>query len=118
MKKTIAFLTAFLFSLNIFSDNPVIVIPGDDVPPPGENTNPRSLNSVSATIDCNIITVYYDILTASQITVSDSSGQTVFYQSYNESYSVQANLTNLPAGSYTLYIYAYGIWWHGTFAIE
>ena len=91
----------------------------DPVPPPGEPTNPRSIEGeVTASIDDQVVTVSFCELTASQIVVTDSSDLTVFNQTYSAAYSVQANLTTLPSGSYTLHVYALGSWWYGIFIIE
>lgn len=65
------------------------------------------------------MTVIYESQTASRVMVIDSQTSISQYDhTFSPAYSIQADLTSLPAGSYTLYIYAYGIWWHGTFAIE
>ena len=75
--------------------------------------------TVTASLECQVLTIQFSELTSSQVIITDGlTNSTVWSDSYNPSYSVQANLASLPAGSYTLHIYAYGIWWHGTFAIE
>ena len=75
--------------------------------------------TVTASLECQVLTIQFSELTSSQVIITDGlTNSTVWSDSYNPSYSVQANLTSLPAGSYTLYIYAYGVWWHGAFAIE
>lgn len=89
------------------------------VPPEGEPTDPRSITSeVLASIESQVVTVSFSELTTSQIVVSNSSNQTVYNQTYSASYSVQADLSSLAAGNYTLYIYALGGWWTGHFEIE
>ena len=78
----------------------------------------RSLTTVTASIDGQVLTVQFSELTSSQIVVKDSANLTVFNQSYVSAYSAQANLTSLAPGCYTLHIYAMGDWWYGHFEIE
>lgn len=112
-----------LLSLVFLATTSMLIFANDDiplrespVPPPGVPTNPRSIvNEVTASIDDQIITVSFSELTASQIVVTDSANITVFNQNYAPAYSVQANLSSLPSGSYTLHIYALGSWWYGVF---
>lgn len=88
---------------------------------PGLNPFPggrSETENVTASIDANVLTVLFSDLTSSQIIVTDSTNQTVFYQNYAQSYSAQANLSLLPDGNYTLHIYAFGWWWCGYFEIE
>ena len=77
--------------------------------------DPRSVTQVTASIDGQVVTVSFDELTASQIVVTNAANMTVFNQTYVPAYSVQANLSSLPSGSYTLHIYALGSWWYGVF---
>ncbi|MBR6371233.1 MAG: DUF3244 domain-containing protein [Bacteroidaceae bacterium] len=120
MEKRIKILLSLLFILAgqiAVAENNIHLVPNDPLPDPNEEG--RSLaQEIRAVLDSQILSVTYSEFISSQITVSDSNNQTVFYQSYNASYSVQANLSSLPSGNYTLYVYAYGVWWHGAFAIE
>lgn len=84
-------------------------------PFPGDRSETES---VTASIDYQVLTVLFSQLTTSQIVVKDSADLTVFNQTYASAYSAQANLTSLSSGIYTLYIYAMGYWWYGQFEIE
>ena len=111
------FLIAAMITFSLYAND--IELKTGGTPPPGEQNNPRSTCEIFASIEEGTVTVIYESQTASRVMVIDSQTSTTVYdQTYVPSYSVQANLTSLPSGSYTLYIYAYGIWWHGTFAIE
>ena len=93
---------------------------GIEDPNPNPFPEDRSTTApLTASLESQVLTIQFSELTSSQVVITDGlTNSTVWSNSYNPSYSVQANLASLPAGSYTLYIYAYGIWWHGTFAIE
>ncbi len=96
-----------------------IELKSGSVLPPGEPTDPRSIEcEVTASIDGQVITVSFSELTASQIVVRDSANLIVFNQTYSSAYSAQADLTSLVSGYYTLYIYAMGDWWYGVFELE
>lgn len=116
MKKQILTLLLLIASSFSFADNNIPLIMDD----PLGDLNDRSVVGVyiQAGISYQTITVLFQDYIASQILITDSNNQTVFSQSYNPSYSVQADLSSLSSASYTLYIYAYDTWWHGTFAIE
>lgn len=102
-------------SMLIFANDEIPLRQGP-IPPPGLPTDPRSIVTVvTASIDGQVVTVSFDELTASQIVVTDAANMTVFNQTYVPAYSVQANLSSLPSGSYTLHIYAMGSWWYGVF---
>ena len=88
-------------------------------PEPNPFPDVRSVTeTVEASIEDQVLTVSFGELTASQIVVINSTNQTVFDQTYMPAYSVQANLSNLSSGSYTLYIYVFGSWWYGNFVFE
>lgn len=119
MKKGLLFLLASAFCLVVNAVTPIIVVRTGGVPEPGEPTNPRSIEcEVTASIDGQVVTVSYSELVASQIVVKSSANQIVFDQTYASAYSVQANLTSLPVGSYTIYVYVMDDWWYGDFVIE
>lgn len=111
MRKTLFFFSFLLGSLVAFAGNNIPVTPEDPTP---HGSDPRSINcEVTASIDDQVVTVSFSELTASQIVVTDSANQAVFNQTYPASYSALADLSSLPAGNYTLHIYAYGYWWYG-----
>lgn len=104
-------------SLTVVANDDIPLSQGG-VPPEGEPTDPRSITSgVTASIDGQVVTVSFSDLTTSQIVVTDSSDLTVFNQTYPAAYSAQANLSSLPAGNYTIQIYAYGSWWIGVLVV-
>ena len=117
--KTRFFFSAVLMALSLVaSANDDIPLSQEGVPLPGSGNNPRSVYEISATISNQVVTVSFDSQIESRVIIIDSQTSTTVYdQTFVPSYSVQANLSSLPAGSYTLYVYAYGIWWHGAFAI-
>lgn len=87
---------------------------------PGLNPFPgdRSENSVvTASLDDQVLTITLNELNSSQIIITNLANQTVFNQSFAPSFSVQANLSSLPAGNYTLYVYAFGTYWYGSFGL-
>ena len=95
------------------------LIKGDPNPDPIPPEDRSVTATVTASLESQVLTIQFGELTSSQVVITDGlTNSTVWSNSYNPSYSVQANLTSLAAGSYTLYLYAYGVWWHGTFAIE
>ena len=117
MKKVLLLLSLLLTGQFALADNNIHLVPND--PPLDPEEEPRSIVSeVTASIDDQVVTVSFSELTASQIVVTDSSDLTVFNQTYSAAYSVQANLTALPSGSYTLHVYALDSWWYGIFIIE
>lgn len=116
MRKTIFMILAVLFGQMVMADNNIHLV--KDTPGLDPDDEPRSITEVTASIDEHVITVSFSELTESQIVVTDSANQTVFNQTYVPAYSVQANLSTLTAGIYTLYIYAMGDLWYGSFAIE
>lgn len=119
MKTRFFSLLSILATISLLSfANDEIILNQGSTPDPGEPTNPRSIESeIAASIDGQVVTVSFSELTASQIVVTDSADQTVFNQTYTPAYSVQANLSILPSGSYTLHIYALGSWWFGQFVL-
>lgn len=118
--KTRFFISVLMMVLSLsVNANDDIPLSEGGVPFPGGGNNPRSVYEVSASVSNHIVTVSFESLIDSRVVVTESqTGITLFDQSYDPAYSVLANLTSLPAGNYTLYIYAYGIWWYGTFEIE
>lgn len=113
VKKFLSVLILALVSSSL-SANDDIPLWQEDPSGPGNPTNPRSIVSeITASIDGQVVTVSFSELTTSQIVVTDSSDLTVFNQTYPAAYSAQADLSSLPAGSYTIHIYAYGAWWYG-----
>lgn len=84
-----------------------------DYPGLDPDDEPRSIIEVTASIDDQVVTVSFSELTASQIVVTDSANQAVYNQTYPAAYSALADLSSLPAGNYTIHIYAYGYWWYG-----
>lgn len=114
MRKTLLFLAVLIGQFVTAKDNIDLVMDSPGLDP---EDDPRSVTQVMASIDGQVVTVSFSELTASQIMVTDSADQTVFYQTYVPAYSVQANLSILPSGSYTLYIYALGSWWYGQFVL-
>ena len=118
MKKGLS-LTAVILLIAISVSAHDIELKSGGVPGIGEPTCPRTIESeVTASIDGQVITVSFDEMTASQIVVTDSSDLQVFNQTYSPAFSVQANLSTLPFGSYTIHIYASGYWWYGYFVLE
>jgi len=116
MRKNVLLLICLFNALLVFAGTPIEIKSEDS--PIDPNENGRTLSLVTASIDDQILEICFSDEIPSQILIEDYNNQTVLNQSYNASYIVQANLTSFVAGSYTLYIYAYGVWWHGTFAIE
>ena len=115
LKNFFSFISLVLVSFSL-SANDDIPLWQDDLPGSGEPTDPRSIvNDVTASIESQVITISFNDLIASQVVVTDSNNLTVFNQTYSASYNVQANLSTLPTGDYTLRIYAYGEWWYGYF---
>ena len=97
-------------NIHLVQHAPPIVDPDDE---------PRSIEiEVTASIDGQVITVSFEEMTASQIVVTNSSDIQVFNQTYSPAFSVQANLSTLPSGSYAIHIYASGYWWYGYFVLE
>ena len=112
-KKFLSLLSLALITTAMYA-NDDIPLRQEDGPGPDEPTIPRSIeNEVMASIDDQVVTASFSELTASQIVVTDSADQAVFNQTYPASYSALADLSSLPAGNYTLHIYAYGYWWYG-----
>ena len=112
--RTLLSFLSLIFITSMMSANDDIPLWQDDGPEPGEPTTPRSIeNLVTASIDGQVVTVSFSELTASQIVVTDSANQAVYNQTYPAAYSALADLSSLPAGNYTLHIYAYGYWWYG-----
>jgi hypothetical protein len=108
---------ALLSTLSYANDD--IPLRQGNLPNPGDPTNPRSIEiPVTASIDGQVVTVSFSELTESQIVVTDSAELTVYNHIYAPACSVQANLNSLPSGSYTLHIYAFGVWWYGDFVLQ
>lgn len=117
-KQILSFLSLALFSTAMYAIDD-IPLNQSNLPAPGEPTNPRSIeNVVTASIDGQVVTVSFSELAVSQIVVTDSAELTVFNQNYAPAYSAQANLFSLLSGSYTLHIYAFGVWWYGYFILQ
>ena len=117
MKKGLLLVLLSAFTFSTYAQH--IELKGSSVPEPGEPTEPRSIEfEVTASIDCQVVTVSFSELAASQIVVTDSAELTVYNQTYAPAYSAQANLFSLPSGSYTLHIYAFGMWWYGDFTLQ
>lgn len=117
MKKGLLLLVACAFACASSARD--IELKSGGTPEPGEPTDPRSIeNVITASFDDLVVTVLYGEMTASQIVVSNSVNTTVYDQTYASAYSVQANLSALTSGSYTLYVFALGSWWYGYFEIE
>ena len=119
MKKLLALLTILLCMSMSVSAIDIDLIKGDPNPDPIPPEDRSAIGSVTASLESQVLIVQFSELTSSQVVITNAlTNSTVWSNNYIPSYCVQADLTSLPAGSYTLYIYAYGIWWHGTFAIE
>lgn len=119
MKKGLLFLLVSMYAFLANAGAPIIIVRNGGVPLPGDQTNPRSVESeVTASIEGQVLTVLFSELTASQILVKDSTNLTVFNQNYVPAYDAQADLNSITSGYYTLYIYAMNDWWYGYFEIE
>lgn len=119
MKKGLLIIWASTLCLVVNAVAPIIVVRTGGVPGPGDPVNPRSIEfEVTASIDGQVVTVSFSELAESQIVVTDSAELTVYNQTYAPAYSAQVNLCYLSSGSYTLHIYAFGIWWYGNFIIN
>lgn len=116
MRKTIFFLFAVLIGQLVMADNNIHLVKESQGLDPEDD--PRSVTQVTASIDGQVVTVSFNELTASQIVVTDAANMTVFNQTYAPAYSVQANLSSLPSGSYTLHIYVMGSLWYGVFYLQ
>ena len=113
-------LILFLFSILVgqfsFAETDIQLMKGNPSFDPGDDD--RSIQvPLMASLDAGVITVSFEEMTASQIVVTNSSDIQVFNQTYSPAFSVQANLSTLPSGSYTIHIYALGYWWYGYFDI-
>lgn len=117
MKKTFVFFCLFIFSQLLLAENNIHLVKNGPLIDPHDDG--RSIeNAVTASIDGQVVTVSFSELAASQIVVTDSAELTVYDQTYAPAYSAQANLFSLPSGSYTLHIYAFGMWWYGDFTLQ
>lgn len=118
--------TKFISFLTILATTSLMSFANDEIPlrqgsifEPGEPTNPRSIEcEVMASTDGQVVTASYSELVASQIVVKNTGNQIVFDQTYAPACSVEVNITSLPIGSYTIYIYVMDNWWYGQFEIE
>ena len=122
LKRTLVILLALVLSFL-----PTTIKASVDDPPEGRPIDldclpplhPRSIEcEVAASIDDKVVTVSFSELTASQIVVTDSADLTVFNQTYTPAYSAQADLSLLPSGNYTLYIYVQGYGLYGSFLLQ
>ena len=115
MRKTLLFLAVLIGQFVTAKDNIDLVMDSPGLDP---EDDPRSVTQVMASIDGQVVTVSFSELTESQIVVTDSAELTVYNQIYAPACSVQVNLNSLPSGSYTLHIYAFGVWWYGLFTLQ
>lgn len=114
-KKIVIMLFAALFTLSLFAKDDIIVRKKA-----GHETGSRTEEVVTASINQQVLTVSFTDVTASSVVVYEESypDTVLFSQTYAPAYSVQANLTTLPAGNYVVEIYAFDEWWIGEFEIE
>lgn len=87
----------------------------------GTHTGSRSTEcTVNASIDELVLTVSYNDVTASSVTVYEVTDPdtVLFSQSYLPALSTQAYLPSLPAGTYVVELYAFDDWWIGIFEIN
>ena len=114
-KKIVIMLFAALFTLSLFAKDDIIVRKKA-----GHETGSRTEEVVTASINQQVLTVSFSDVTASSIVVYEESDPdtVLFSQTYAPAYSVQADLTTLPAGDYVVEIYAFDEWWIGEFEIE
>lgn len=115
-KSLFSFIIAMLFATPLFAGDGEIFIRVK----PGTSTGSRTEVVVTASINQQVLTVSFTDATASSIVVYEESDPdtVLFSQTYAPAYSVQANLTTLPAGDYVVEIYAFNEWWIGEFDIE
>lgn len=114
-KKIVIMLFIALFTLSLYAKDDIIVRKKA-----GHETGSRTEEVVTASINQQVLTVSFTDATASSIVVYEESDPdtVLFSQTYAPAYSVQANLTTLPAGDYIVEIYAFNEWWIGEFEIE
>ena len=114
-KKIFLMILVAVFTLHLFANTPVSLRKQS-----GHQTGSRTESVVSASIDQQVLTVSFSDATASSIVVYEESDPdtVLFSQTYAPAYSVQANLTALPAGDYVVEIHAFDEWWIGEFEIE
>jgi hypothetical protein len=114
-KNILLLLLVAIVTLPVFGSKDVIQLRKN-----GPHTGSRSEVVVSASIEDQVLTVSFTDATASSIVVYEESDPdtVLFSQTYTPAYSVQANLTTLPAGDYVVEIYAFNEWWTGNFYIE
>lgn len=118
MKRTLFLLFSLMAGVVCFANDHIELV--QNVPEDEQDIQPpRTGDLLFAEIDNNnVISILFSDNTESKIVVSDSANMTVFEQIYAASYSIQANLSALSSGSYTLHVYALGSWWYGYFEIE
>ncbi len=114
-KNIILLILAAVFTLHLFANTPVPLRKQS-----GHQTGSRTEEVVTASINQQVLTVSFSDVTASSIVVYEESDpdNVLFSQTYTPAYSVQANLTTLPAGDYVVEIYAFNEWWIGEFEME
>jgi hypothetical protein len=117
-KNIVLMLAAAIISLPLFASGQDIYVRIK----PGQGTGSRTIivDTVTASIDGQVLTALFSDVTASSILVYEESNPdtVLFSQNYTPAYSAQADLTSLPAGNYVVEIYAFGVWWLGYFDIE
>lgn len=118
MKKVILFLLASCLTC--------MYIVGEEIPLRTTTGNheggegPKSpIAQVSASLERDILTLFFTPSASCQVTITDSQTNTVVYSGVFGVDSTQTiPLTTLPAGNYELSVFAYGAWWEGEFEIE
>ena len=74
---------------------------------------------VSASLENDVLTLYFTPSTSSQVVITDSQTNTIVYSgAFGVASSQVIILSSLPAGEYELSVYAYDEWWWGEFVIE
>ena len=116
-KSLFSFIIAMLFATPLFAGDGEIFIRVK----PGTSTGSRTIIGVVTATKCEqALTLSFSDLTESSVMVYEASDPdtVLFSQTYAPAYSVQANLTTLPAGDYVVEIYAFNEWWIGEFEME
>lgn len=116
MRKVLLLIALFVGQFALAAKNNIHLVPHD--PPLDPDEDARSIiNEVTAFLYDQVLIISFSNLTTSQVIVFNSLDQISYNQTYPSAYSVQADLSSLPSGCYTLYVFAYDVWWYGFFVL-
>ena len=109
---------SYFVCMNSFGEEINLQKAQTETPPSEGNPKAPALYSVAASLENEVLSLFFTPSASCQVVITDSQTNTVVYSnSFGVATGQVINLSTLPAREYELSIYAFGTWWEGDFVL-